>query len=110
MPSGFGRGSGWGLVVGLVVWACVLAGAGGALAQPPAFAPIAGSPFTTGTDPRAVAFSPGGRLLATANSVASTVSVFSVGSGGALTPVSGSPFGTGSIPESVAFSPGGELL
>ena len=110
MPSGFGRGSGWGLVVGLVVWACVLAGAGGALAQPPAFAPVAGSPFTTGTDPRAVAFSPGGRLLATANSVASTVSVFSVGSGGALTPVSGSPFGTGSIPESVAFSPGGGLL
>ncbi len=57
-----------------------------------------------------VAFSPGGGLLATANSVASTVSVFSVGSGGALTPVSGSPFGTGREPVSVAFSPGGGLL
>ena len=34
-----------------------------------------------------MAFSPGGGLLATANSGDSTVSVFSVGSGGALTPV-----------------------
>ena len=38
------------------------------------------------------------------------MSVFSVGSGGALTPVAGSPFGTGSAPESVAFSPSGGLL
>ncbi len=57
-----------------------------------------------------MAFSPGGGLLATANAGASTVSVFAVGSGGALTPVTGSPFATGSDPVSVAFSPGGGLL
>ena len=38
------------------------------------------------------------------------MSVFSVGSGGALTQVTGSPFQTGSQPVSVAFSPGGGLL
>ena len=57
-----------------------------------------------------MAFSPGGGLLATANANAGTVSVFSVGSDGALTPVSGSPFATGTGPFSVAFSPGGGLL
>jgi HYR domain len=49
-------------------------------------------------------------LLATANANGSTVSVFSVGSGGALTAVAGSPFATGSVPVSVAFSPSGGLL
>ena len=38
------------------------------------------------------------------------MSVFAVGSGGALTPVTGSPFATGSVPHSVAFSPDGGLL
>ena len=84
-------------------------GAPRALAAP-AFAPVAGSPFATGTTPVSVAFSPGGGLLATANLNASTVSVFAVGSGGALTPVAGSPFVTGNGPASVAFSPGGGLL
>jgi 6-phosphogluconolactonase len=130
MPSGFGGGSRWGLwlgeggqawwrwsvgrgwrlVVGLVVGLVVLADAGGALAQPPAFTPVAGSPFGTGSSPFSVAFSPGGGLLATANLNDSTVSVFQVGAGGALAPVSGSPFGTGLGPFSVAFSPGGGLL
>ncbi len=57
-----------------------------------------------------MAFSPSGGLLATANVAARTVSVFSVGSGGALTPVAGSPFATGSFPVSVAFSATGGLL
>ena len=77
---------------------------------------VSGSPFTTGNGPGSVAFSPSGRLLATANTGAgapgftgNTVSVFSVASGGALTQVSGSPFTTGNVPIAVAFSPGGLL-
>jgi DNA-binding beta-propeller fold protein YncE len=57
-----------------------------------------------------VAFSPTGGLLAVANNGDNTVSVFSVGPGGALTAVGGSPFTTGTGPSSVAFSPTGGLL
>ena len=67
-------------------------------------------PFVTGNGPVSVAFSPGGGLLATANVNGNTVSVFAVGSGGALTPVEGSPFVTGNGPRSVAFGRGGGLL
>ena len=49
-----------------LVWAGLLVGAAGALAQP-AFTQVAGSPFATGRDPVSVAFSPSGELLATAN-------------------------------------------
>ena len=71
-----------------------------------ALTPVSGSPFTTGNGPGSVAFSPSGRLLATANTgeigvpgfTGNTVSVFSVASGGALTQVSGSPFTTGNVP------------
>ncbi len=84
-------------------------GSGGALT------PVTGSPFATGAGsaPVSVAFSPSGTLLAAANfsgGNAGTVSVFSVGPGGALTPVSGSPFAAGKAPVSVAFSPSGTLL
>ena len=106
---GLARGGRW-LAVGLVVGVWWLAGAGGALAAPPAFTPVTGSPFATGSFPDSVAFSPGGGLLATANHADNTVSVFAVGSGGALTQVTGSPFATGRFPSSVAFSPGGGLL
>ncbi len=82
-----------------------------------AITPVSGSPFTTGNGPGSVAFSPSGKVLATANTGAmgvpgftgNTVSVFSVASGGALTQVTGSPFTTGNAPASVAFSPGGLL-
>jgi len=49
-------------------------------------------------------------LLAVANGIDGTVSVFSVGSTGVLTEVAGSPFVSGNSPFSVAFSPGGGLL
>ena len=91
------RGGRW-LAVGLVVGVWWLAGAGGALAAPPAFTPVTGSPFATGSFPESVAFSPGGGLLATANHAANTVSVFAVGSGGALTQVTGSPFADRPLP------------
>ena len=89
-------------------------GAGGALTQ------VSGSPFATGQPcgsgcgPWSVAFSPDGKLLATASYCGGSVSVFSVGVGGALTPVPGSPFPAGdpgaTCTPSVAFSPDGKLL
>jgi 6-phosphogluconolactonase len=97
-----------GLLVGLIL-ASVFADAGVALATP-AYSQVAGSPFTAGSQPWSVAFSPSGGLLADANKASNTVSMFSVASGGALTAVTGSPFATGSQPFSVAFSPSGGLL
>ena len=100
----------WLGLVAVVVGAACLSTATAARAAAPAFAPVSGSPFLTGSSPISVAFSASGNLLATANEGDSTVSVFSVGSGGALTAVSGSPFLTGSSPISVAFSASGNLL
>jgi 6-phosphogluconolactonase len=93
------------VVVGMVA----LAGAGTAVAQQPAFAPVPGSPFATGLSPVSLAFNPDGRSLATANKDGNSVSVFAVSQGGALRPVAGSPFGITS-PRSLAFSPTEALL
>ena len=79
-----------------------------------ALTPVGGS----APDPYAgsVAFSPDGKLLAAADASGSTpagghtVSMFAVGSSGALTPVSGSPFAVGYKPTSISFSPSGNLL
>ncbi len=57
-----------------------------------------------------MAFSASGNLFAFTNTGNSIVSVFSVGSDGALTAVPGSPFATGLYPSSVAFSASGNLL
>lgn len=103
-----GVGSRRALVVGGLVWAFLLVGAAGALAQP-AFVPVAGSPFASASA-LSVAFSPSGGLLAVANSRNSTVSVFTVAPDGALHGVVGSPFATGQATYSVAFSPSGGLL
>jgi DNA-binding beta-propeller fold protein YncE len=92
----------------------------------PPLSQVTGSPFATGRVPESVAFSPDGKLLATANplSVAfspgggllavanpddGTLSVFSIDptASTALTPISGSPFAVGKFPDSVAFSPSG---
>ncbi len=62
----------------------------------------------TGARPGALAFSPDGRLLAVANALGDSVSMFSTGDGG-VTPV-GEPEPTGDAPTSVAFSPDGRLL
>jgi 6-phosphogluconolactonase (cycloisomerase 2 family) len=70
-----------------------------------------GSPIATGSGPSAVAFSPSGGLVATADYIGGDVSVFSYNaSSGTLAPVSGSPFQAGVGPDSVAFSPNGQLL
>ena len=67
-----------------------------------------GAPKATGGAPGSVAFSPAGRLLATANGESNSVSMFSVGNGD-INPV-GPPATTGDGPSSVAFSPDGGLL
>ena len=59
--------------------------------------------------PTAVAFSPDGKFVATANILPSSIAVYST-VGGATDPVPGSPFRTGDAPASVAFSPDGRLL
>src|SRR6266480_3448658 len=81
--------------------------AGGALS------PVAGSPFATGDGPYAVAATPDGRRVYTANDFSPTVSGFNVHAGGALTPISGSPFTVGSSsadPVGLAIPPGGGTL
>ncbi len=75
------------------------------------FTQVRGSPFATGgSNPEAVAFSPSGNLLATANNGSNSFSLFSVSSSGALTQVSGSPFSLPAGPDAVAFSPNSGLL
>jgi WD40 repeat protein len=106
-------------LVSASVLAWLLVGLGSAWGSV-AFTQVTGSPFAVRTAdgvsdavPFSVAFSPNGRLLATGDSL-HAVSMFSIGTGGALTPVSGSPFdagtGVGTGVRSVAFSPGGGLL
>ncbi len=97
-------------LVVLLAAAWMALGASAAAAQP-VFTPVPGSPFAAGSSgPDAVAFSPNGDLLATANETSSTSSVFSVATDGTLTPIAGSPFPAGPTPDSIAFSPDGTLL
>ncbi len=72
---------------------------------------IADSPFTAGSEPRSVAYSPDGLFLAVANEISGDISVFAVNQiTGALTVVPGSPFAAGNGPRSVAYSPDGLFL
>ncbi len=76
---------------------------------------VAGSPFTAGVTPFAVAVDPKGKFVYVANSgtalVAGTVSAFSINAtSGALTPVAGSPFAFGLFPLTLAVDPTGRVL
>ena len=101
------------VLVGGLVWVGLLAGAAGALALP-AFAPVTGSPFVTGTFPHSVAFSAsdGLALVQRADFKASTVSVFSVGGSGWARRWRRcqAPRSRPAPPSLVAFSPTGGLL
>ncbi len=66
-----------------------------------------GSPYTVGSRPTSVTFSPSGNLLVV-SAGPNDLYVFSVGATGALTPVAGSPYS--GISGQVAFSPAGGLL
>lgn len=72
---------------------------------------VPGSPFAAGGHPQAIAFSPSGNLLATANQTDDSVSLLSVdATTGRMTPVAGSPWKVGGEPASVSFSPSGGLV
>lgn len=95
----------------LIGAACLLLLGGASAAMTTAFVQVPGSPFGAGSRPYSLAFTAGGGLLASANYIDGTVSMFSVNSStGALTQTSGSPFAAGNGPVSVDFSPGGGLL
>lgn len=74
-----------------------------------ALTPVPGSPFPTGLNPVTVAVGGEGRFLYVANFGADTISVFAIGSNGALSPV-GAPAPTQDGPSSLAFSPNGQFL
>jgi 6-phosphogluconolactonase (cycloisomerase 2 family) len=94
-----------------------LIGSGGVeelMAQQSACAPAANAKkpwiFATGKRPGPATFSHDGSLLAVANYVSQSVSVYRVNAQGVLSPVQGSPFATGKKPRSAKFSPVGRLL
>jgi 6-phosphogluconolactonase len=71
-----------------------------------ALTPVSGSPFTVGSQPTSVSFSPNGSLLAV--TAGSGLYLFSVSPSGGLTPVAGSPLAVSA--SQVVFSPAGGLL
>jgi 6-phosphogluconolactonase len=78
---------------------------------------VSGSPFTTippgstvATLPTAVAVSATGNFLYVANNFTETVSVYSIGSSGALTPLGPPPYTVGIAPSGLAIPPGGGFL
>ena len=95
------------VAAGVALWLWLMVGAAAAAAQP-SLTEVPGSPFTE-PGVGAVAFSPSGDWLATANGMDSKVSVFSVAAGGAVSPASGSPLSTSGTGDPV-FSPGGGFL
>ena len=78
---------------------------------------VAGSPFKVGKvldtvnpGPSAVAVTPDGKYLYTANQFTGTVSAFSIDGSGALTQVATSPYTAGTAPSSLAIAPNGNTL
>ncbi|MGD0988907.1 MAG: beta-propeller fold lactonase family protein [Candidatus Sulfotelmatobacter sp.] len=66
---------------------------------------------TADNDPSGLAVSPNGSYLYTANSTANSVSIYSIGSSGALTPVTGSPLSANfQHPVAVTVDPKGAYL
>src|SRR6202034_2431454 len=74
-------------------------------------APIAGSPFSAGILPVAVAVDPTGTYAYVANRNDATISAFTIDRTlGALTAVKGSPFPTGPAPTSIAIDPSSSFV
>jgi 6-phosphogluconolactonase len=78
--------------------------------------PVTGSPFATGSHSSsnnlgiAVSPTPDGRFLMAASPGSFNITVFSIGSNGALTPIAGSPFPTRSVTDGIKISPDGRFL
>jgi len=66
---------------------------------------VPGSSFATGSAPTSVTVDPSGRYVYVANGNGSSVSAYSIGSGGALTQTATSPFAAWSGPVSIAVGP-----
>ena len=71
---------------------------------------VAGSPFSTGTQPYSVALNITGTDVYVANRGDSTISGFSVGSGGVLAALSGSPYASGTGVTALASDRSGKYL
>jgi 6-phosphogluconolactonase len=73
-----------------------------------------GNPFSAGTGPASIVVAPNGQFVYVANSLADTISVYTVDvNTGALTPLAGgtgNPFATGTTPVSLAITPNGQFL
>jgi 6-phosphogluconolactonase len=67
---------------------------------------VTGSPFSTSAQSVAIAIDPSGQFVLTANGSANTVSVFKIGSTGALAEVAGSPFAAGADPSALVVAAG----
>jgi 6-phosphogluconolactonase len=74
-------------------------GSGGALT------PVAGSPFTAGTQPSSIASSASGSYLYVTDYVKGDVLVYTVGGAGGLTSLAGSPFRSGNQPSAIVVDP-----
>jgi 6-phosphogluconolactonase (cycloisomerase 2 family) len=74
---------------------------------------VPGSPFPTGGSSGgaiALACTPNGQFLMAANNGSSDITVFRIGSDGALAPIVGSPFAIDSAPTGIKISPDGTFL
>jgi len=77
----------------------------------PFLKPLAGSPFTAGTNPYGLAIDPSGAHLYVANLGDNSISEFTIGSNGVLAQISGSPLGESfSAPVSLLVDPSGKYL
>jgi 6-phosphogluconolactonase (cycloisomerase 2 family) len=73
--------------------------------------PIAGSPFTDGNSPLALAVDPAGKFLYVANDLTNTVSAFVIiPDSGAINPISGFPFNVEAKVVDLSVDPSGKFL
>jgi len=71
---------------------------------------LVAGPYQTGTTPSAIAIDPTSGFLYTANTLDSTISVFTIGASGALSEVSGSPLADPTGPAALLIDPSGKYL
>jgi len=70
----------------------------------------AGAPFATGAGPASILIDASGKYLYVGNKVDSTISGFSIGTGGVLTALTGSPFTAGTNPDTLAEDNSGKYI